>query len=50
MLPPADWAPDDRWRGLLGFWAPLVGPLLGAALGAARGRRRAAVDRGAGAA
>jgi hypothetical protein len=50
MLPPADWAPDDRWRGLLGFWAPLVGPLLGAALGAARGRRRAASDRGAGAA
>lgn len=38
MLPPAEWAPDDRWRGFLGFWAPLVGPLVGAAVGAARAR------------
>ena len=38
MLPPAEWAPDDRWRGFLGFWAPLVAPLVGAAIGAARAR------------
>lgn len=38
MLPPAEWAPDDRWRGLLGFWAPLVAPIVGAAIAAARAR------------
>jgi hypothetical protein len=36
MLPPAEWSPDDRVRGFLGFWAMLVAPLLGAALGAVR--------------
>ena len=42
MLPPAEWAPDDRWRGLLGFWTLLVAPILGAALGALAARSRAA--------
>ena len=34
MVPPADWAPDDRGRGFLGFWLPLVAPVLGAVAGA----------------
>jgi hypothetical protein len=49
ILPPAAWAPDDRWRGFLGFWAPLAGPLIGAALAAARVPRRLPSQRGAGA-
>jgi hypothetical protein len=40
MVPPAAWGPTDRWRGLLGFWALLVGPLGGALLGAVVRRGR----------
>jgi hypothetical protein len=48
MVPPAAWAPTDRWRGLLGLWALLVGPLLGALAGAAirSGRRHGAARPG----
>ena len=45
MVPPAEWAPDDRWRGFLGFWAMLVAPLLGAALGAVTTRGRSGEGR-----
>ena len=34
MVPPAEWAPHDRWRGFLGFWLLLVAPVLGAVAGA----------------
>ena len=39
MIPPAEWAPDDRWRGFLGFWLLLVAPVVGAVVGAVRNRR-----------
>jgi hypothetical protein len=39
MVPPAEWAPDDRWRGVFGFWALMLGPLLGALIGVARAPR-----------
>jgi hypothetical protein len=38
MFPAAEWAPNDVWRGALGFWALLLAPMLGAALGALRSR------------
>lgn len=36
LIPPAEWASDDRMRGLLGFWSLLLLPALGAAIGAVR--------------
>jgi hypothetical protein len=44
MAPPAEWAPDDRWRGLFGFWALLLGPVIGALIGVARAPRRPHAD------
>ena len=40
LLPPAEWSPDDRTRGALGFWALLVLPALGAAVALLKARRR----------
>lgn len=40
MIPPAEWAPSDRWRGALGLWAMLVAPLVGMLLGLARASSR----------
>ena len=36
MIPPAMWAGDDIFRGLLGFWSLLLVPALGAVIGAVR--------------
>ncbi len=38
MVPAAEWAPTDAWRGALGFWALLVLPAVGGAVGALRSR------------
>ena len=48
MIPPAGWAPDDRWRGFFGFWAMLVAPLVGAVVGVVAARGRSSATRGDG--
>lgn len=42
MATPAEWGPDDTWRGFVGLWLMLLAPIVGAVVGAALGRRRAA--------
>ena len=46
MIPPTEWAADDRWRGFLGLWAMLIGPVIGAIVGAAVARFAADAGRG----
>jgi len=41
MVPPADWAPSDRWRGAVGLWAMLAAPLVGMLIGLVRASTRA---------
>ena len=40
MVPPAEWAPTDRWRGAAGFWSMLLAPVIGMAIGLARSGTR----------
>lgn len=40
MVPPEEWAPDDRVRGAFALWSFLVLPLIGAAIGWIRNRHR----------
>ncbi len=39
MIPPEEWAADDRLRGALALWSFLVLPIVGALLGWLHGRR-----------